>query len=330
MSADLSVPMDALRRGVGLSVEDDVVVVHRLSGEDAFELLDAVSPRPLFVRDGQMLPTVFLRDDGTVFADVMVCVDDLDFLLLTEGPSADELTGWLETHVQPGQDVRIAALDASHRLLGVHGPYAWELLAEVAGPEVVGVGYLRHFQLFEHDAIVFRSGSTGEFGYQLLVPIARSGALEQALRDAGALFDAVDLPREALDLAALENGFYTVRSGTSALTAHALQLLWRVAWDREAPGMDALRAGRHTVAHRVSWWTAPEPPPDALCARWSPALSTFVGLVCVPLDASAPGTPWGPATLVAPPLLHNRSLFVDAQRHSFASRDLDVFPPLSP
>ncbi len=33
---------------------------------------------------------------------------------------------------------------------------------------------------------------------------------------------------------------------------------------------------------------------------------------------------------VAPPLLANRSLFVDIQKHSYATRENDEFPPLLP
>ena len=48
------------------------------------------------------------------------------------------------------------------------------------------------------------------------------------------------------------------------------------------------------------------------------------------LAEAHPGLMLGPLRTVAPPLLDNRSLFIDAQRHSFAGRDLDDFPEIIP
>lgn len=326
----LRAEMSALRLGVGLCRQPHVHAL-RVRGEDAFELLDAVSPRPLFVRDGQMLPTVLLNDDGSIFADVYVCADDLDLVLLYEGPEPAEMLGWLGRYVDPSWSLEVVDLSASHELLGVHGPYAWELMAEAVGPEVVGVGYLRSFAMFEDDAICFRAGRTGEFGYEILVPVERAEALRERLWAFGRSFDAAELSLTALDLAALENGFFSMRSGCAHLTPVELQLLWRVTWDRRAPGLDAVRA-RRSSDRRISWFHAEGPVehPDVLCVRESPLLGGVTGLVLLPLEDAVPDRRLGTLTTFAPPRLRNRSLFIDAQRHSWAGRALDEFPVLVP
>jgi aminomethyltransferase len=337
---------DAVRRGVGIADLAHVAVV-RLVGDDAFALADAVSPRPLFVRNAHMLHTLFLTDDGHPLADCYVVAQDGDYLVLADGLSGPELCAWLDAHRPAGNTAQILDLGPTHRLLSVQGAYAWELIAEVVGPEVVGVPYLSTFRLAEPEALCLRAGTSGEFGYHLLVAIEHAPALEARVRDLGRDFDLVDLSLEVLDRCALESGFFCIRTpGVRALTPLQLQLGWRLAWDRPAPGMEALRAARGAWDDRITWFILdpgerrPEDgAPLALGGRvrgrvltaWSsPLIDRVVGVALLDSEIAWPhqrlDAPRG--TTAAPPLLDNRSLHLDPQRHSFAGRDVDVFPRL--
>jgi len=316
--------IEAIRFGVALHRADHVVGI-RISGPEAFEVVDALSPRPLYIRDGQMLPAIVLNDDGTVFADLMICADDLDWLLFLEGPSPSDALARLLPFAE-GLDATCAI--EPHVMWQLHGPYAWECLADLIGPEVVGIPYLTHFLLDPLSrGICFRSGKTGEFGYELWVPPDEEDPVLKALRGAAGRFDAVEVGLEALDLCALETGFYSIRHpAVQGLSVPELQLLWRVELDRDVPGMEAVRAARHP-AQRLTWVRSERPFPGGLR---SPLLEAWIGLRLVDRERAWPGVDLGDAVTTHPPLLWNRSLHIDAQKHSWASRELDDLPDVRP
>ena len=340
--------LDAVRRGVGLLYLDHVAVA-RISGPDAFDVADAVSPRPLFVRNAQMLHTLLLTDQGHPLADAYVVAQDGAYLVLAEGPSGAALADWLRAHTPAGADAAVEDLTPTHRLLSVQGAYAWELIAEVVGPEVVGVPYLSTFRLTDPNALCLRAGKTGEYAYHVLIDASLAGAFEARLRQVGRDFDLVDLSLDALDQCALESGFFCIRMpGVADLTPLELQLGWRLAWDRSAPGLAALRAGRRDVNRRITWFVLDpgQAAPGAgsplrleagssgtVLHAWHSALVDRVfGVALLDLGVAWPhqrlASP--PGITAAPPLLDNRSLHLDPQRHSYAGRDIDTFPPLWP
>ncbi|MEZ4295578.1 MAG: hypothetical protein R3B70_11430 [Polyangiaceae bacterium] len=87
----------------------------------AFAVLDRVCAGDLFVRDGQVRPTLVLdRQSGH---RRYVGQDD-EAYLITEGPTAAFLTGHLRAEAPEGADLAIEDLTASHDVISVHGPYA--------------------------------------------------------------------------------------------------------------------------------------------------------------------------------------------------------------
>src|SRR5690606_11869775 len=60
--------------------------VLRLRGDGARETALHVLPSPLHLRDAQARQSLFLDERGHPIADVLVCADDEDVLLLVDGP----------------------------------------------------------------------------------------------------------------------------------------------------------------------------------------------------------------------------------------------------
>src|SRR5688572_2174792 len=137
MAMSLADDVAAVRTAVTLTEGDHVACV-RVAGADAHALLDRVSPRELFIRAGQMLQTLLLDDDATPLADVYLCSDDDDYLIVAEGLAGPAVVAYLERHAA-GLDVTVTDRSGSHGFLGLDGPYAWELLAEITSPDVIGL-----------------------------------------------------------------------------------------------------------------------------------------------------------------------------------------------
>jgi aminomethyltransferase len=340
----VSAGYDALRTSAAVTDGDHVHAL-RVSGPGAFDLLDRALGRDLYVQSGRILQTLALRPDGTTLADVEVASDDDAFLLLAEGPR-EELLAHLAAARLPGAAATIEDLRDRAAVLVVTGPYAWELLGAVIGPEIVGLPYLTF--LHADGLVCLRSGKTGEYGYHLLVPREALPALRARLADAGRAFALAEATLEDLDQAALENWFFDVRrEGAAGLTPLELQLQWRVSRRKAFVGSDALARRRaEGIRRRVTTALSPgavaagdrvldggrEAGTIVNAGRCTPR-GEWVALCLLDVAVAWPGlslaTPAGaPLATVAPPVLRNRSLFVSPQRHAFATRERDEFPPL--
>jgi len=220
----------------------DHVTVLRVDGDDAFDAMDRLVAADLHVRDGEMLHSLVLRPDGVPAADVYLCADDDRYFLLAEGLSSGELIEHAREHLDSDLDVDFTDMRGTHGLLSLNGPYAWEVLSEWLGPDIIGIPYLTFFHLTEREVLstgggsdlvgaCFRAGKTGEFGYDLLLPTERLESVRARLLEVGEPLDLVEADLEALDLCALENGFFSVRHGPlEGLTPLELQLQWRVSY----------------------------------------------------------------------------------------------------
>ena len=344
----------AIRTGVAWSHEPEVVCV-RLTGDDALTVLDRVSPSDLFVRDGQVRPSLLLDDKGRVVADAYVGADDDGYLLFTEGLSPSTLTAHLREHAPEGARLDIEELTAEHDYVSVHGPYAWELIGELLGPDLIGLPYLYFYRTGE--TLCLRAGKTGEYGYDLFVPKARKTELLARLEDTGRAFDLRPVSLAALSQCGLENGFFDVRrEGARGLTPVELGLQWRVSYGKSHVGSEALAEARSrgwtrrvttvitegAIASGDAVFLEESRIGEVLSAGESPLAKAHVGVALIDRPFAVAGVERftaGPPnsdvasraliTTVSPPVLNNRSLYINPQRHSYAARARDNFPPIA-
>lgn len=342
----LSEEVAAIRGSVAFSRLDHVSYV-RVRGEGAYKALDAVVPAALRMRDGQMLHSILLTEAAQPFADAYICWDDEEFFLLAEGPTSSELAAYLRRHL-PGPDVEVEDCSASHAILAIDGPYAWELLGLVVDPEAIGLPYLTFYH--QDDRICYRAGKTGEYGYGIITPRADADALESRIAEAGGSFDVRRVGLDALDQCALENWFFNIRrEGTEPVTPIELQLQWRVSYGKSFVGSDALKARRREgPGQRLTSLLASgelargdivmldgTKAGRIVNAGFSHTRDEWMALALIDVQWAYPGIGEfridgdGRATTarsVAPPVLNNRSLSVSPQLHSYATRHEHPMP----
>ena len=320
------------------------VVTLRISGAAAFATLDKVCPATLALQDTQLRPTVLLREDGTVFADAYVARDDERYFLICEGPAPAELEAWVRSHAV-GTDLQVERLDQSHRMLSLHGPWAWDLLAACLGADVIGMPYLS-FLRGEAGTLCFRAGKTGEFGYELLVPNEEVETLRAGLLQHGREWDLVPVSLEAIDHCALENWFFNIRKeGAAKLNPLELGLQWRLAPGKDFVGAAASKAHQAKARLTCVVTDGPVSAGDAvlhegveigkvLSAGESHTLGKWVCAAMIDLQLAVPGigglvVNGHAARTSTPPVINNRSLYVSPQRHTWADRNSSEFPPLA-
>lgn len=332
----------AIRGGVALSRMDHIVPVG-LYGPAAADLVDRLVPRAIYLRDGGIASTVLLDADGAIFADVAVVADDADFVLLAEGPSEEALLNHIQAAIQPGEEVEVRPMADRYRLLAVTGPWAWELLEALAGPEILGLPF--QSAVLVGDDICLRTGRTGEWAYLLMVLESTVEARWAELCRAGEAFDAAEADLDDLDTAALENGFFVIRAaGLAALSPVEAQLQWCLTPGKEGfLGEEATRKSlAEPPAARLTFAVA-----DIACAVGTPlqfgdavvgrviecrpagSRSGFLVICKMELAFAHSGltltTEMGEVHTISAPAVPNLSLALDPQRHRYASRRED-FP----
>lgn len=337
----------ALRNSAGLSCQSHVAVV-RIDGADALDFLQTASTHSPYVREGRVRHSLFLRDDASVFADVFLVKVDDGFVVLAEGPTEDALATWLAElrEKSAAKDVVVRAMHDELVVVGVDGPYAWEVVSGALGPAVLGMPYLSMFR--RDDVLCLRAGKTGEYGFSLLVPPARLAEIEAEIDRVGAPLDLARVSMDALDVCALENWHFSMRTaGTptrfeSALTPIELQLQWRVVYSREFAGAEALRArraagptaratcftaqGAITAGQRVRLGELEVGEVLAACA--SPTLGITVGSALLDARFAHPhltlhaiaGSGAQELRTCTASLVDNKSLHVNPHKHAYATR----------
>jgi glycine cleavage system aminomethyltransferase T len=330
----------AIRTGVALSRLDHVLPLG-VYGPNSPDVVDRLVPRALYLRDGGMAPTLLLDVEGHILADVTVVADDADFVLFVEGLDPVALLAHVQAQVLPGEEVELRPMWERYALFAVTGPYAWELMEELAGPEILGLPFLSAVVVGED--ICLRNGKTGEWAYQLLVPDELAEERWGQLLRIGARFEAVEADRAALDGAALENGFFVVRvPGLRAMRPVEAQLQWCLTPKKDGyVGAEATRRSlEHPPTRRLTYALSEATPevgaavfsgatPVGVVAHAEPCTSRPGALVLLLLDLAyaQPGQDLDVGGVVvrtvSSPAVANLSLALDPQQHRFATRVRD-------
>jgi aminomethyltransferase len=326
---------------VGFSHATHVAIV-RVEGTDASDFLQHASTQSPYVREGRVRHTLLLREDASVLADTLIVKAEEAFLVLAEGPTEQELVAWLES-LKGERQLTIQGAQGEWVTFGIDGPYAWEALAGVLGPVVLGLPYLA--LLRRDDMLCLRIGKTGEYGYLLIVPRSSAADVEAKLRASGAPLDMMDVSLAALDVCALESWQFSMRmlretssSAPSPLTPIELQLQWRVGYAREFVGAEALRARRTEGAKvRLTCFTADKPVAlgqrvrlgelevgEVLTACDSPTLGMTVGAALLERRFAHPHLMLSAGDLAlrtcTASLVSTLSLRIEPYKHTYATR----------
>ncbi len=352
MSVNATLAGDAalgLRTSVIVTRADHMQLL-RFRGSDARRVLERLCAGAIRARDGQVQHVLLLDMHAHPFADAFLLADDDVYDLLYEGPTAVAMQAHVAEHVPHDWDVATEDLTATHGVIGVDGPFAWELVSRIAGAESVGLPYLTFFHVESFQCI--RAGKTGEYGYLFVGPRQQLNDLVTRLQAAGQSLDLVTGSLQVLDDAALESGFFNIRGeGRAALTPIELQLQWRVLFDGDGVGVETLRRHRATgVTARVTTlvaaeqvligdevWLDEQRVGTVLNVVWSVVRGDWILLALLDRGCAVPGidrfrvrTTAGAvgARSVSPPVLNNASMFISPQMHSFATRGEIRLPPL--
>lgn len=161
----------------------------RLTGAGAEGLLQQLTPNNVAkLTPGRIHYSGLLTAGGTYVDDLLVYrIGEEEFMLVVNAANSDKDFAWIESRLVG--DVDLQDVSADYGLLALQGPNAEEILSALTPVDLSQIRYYR-FELGEvdgHQAIVSRTGYTGEDGFELyLSPESAPSVWDRLLEVGGA------------------------------------------------------------------------------------------------------------------------------------------------
>ena len=160
----------ALREKAGLL---DYSYLGRLeiTGENALDFLQAQLAWDIeFLMPEQSMPCLLLTGEARPVDMVMVYNQEDHFLVESSPAGRDIVSNLLKTAAPGG--VTVKDLSATFGVLGLEGPYAWQVLGQVLDFEVSVLAYQGFLAVkwAGEQLLISRSGFTAEYGYKIYAP----------------------------------------------------------------------------------------------------------------------------------------------------------------
>ena len=155
---------------------DAIAFVNRITSNDVGKLID-----------GQAQYSALTTPQGTVVDDLVICRFAPDHLLLVVNASTTEKDWQWITSQHAGESVDLKNVSAEYCQLALQGPDAQTILQKLTDASLAVIKYY-HFtrgRVDGVDAIVSRTGYTGEDGFEIYAPADRAEQLWNKILEAG-------------------------------------------------------------------------------------------------------------------------------------------------
>ncbi len=286
----------------------------RVSGPEALDFVQQVTVNDAAsLSPGRAQYSLLCREDGGMIDDLLVYrLGDTDFLLVVNAANREKDYSWLHGH-HKAFDVSLEDHSDAYALLALQGPMADRVLTGLTG---LNLEEIRPFafapgKVAEADALLARTGYTGEDGFELFVHPNDAPAVWSAMLEEGTPVGLEPAGLGARDLLRLEMGYSLYGSDLDEEhTPLEAGLGWVVKLDKgDFVGRAALSSQRESgVSRRLAGIQLSEkgfPRPGypvtsrgevvgtVTSGTMSPSLGTGIALAYLPSALADPGTDIG-------------------------------------
>jgi len=284
-----------------------------VKGPQALNLLQLVLTRNLAEQTtGQVKLSALLNEEGGIIDDLTVYkMEEDSYMLVTNATPKDRDWGWIKS-IQEQREFNCVLQDVSEQTgkLDLQGPRSEEILQKFAAADLKNLKFY-HFcktHVAGFEAIVSRSGYTGEDGFEIYVRCNVVGLLWDKLLSAGAAFGLKPCGLGARDTLRLEAGMM-LNGQDMDETVSPLEVPygWIVDEQKEFIGKAALMAkkksgitrklvgievtGRGIARHGYKIFKNEREVGVITSRTFSPTLNKAIAMGFVDIVCSAPGTP---------------------------------------
>lgn len=284
---------------------------------------------------GQAQYTVLCQEDGTALDDCLLYRFDDHYMVVVNAGNLEKDRAWFE-RAATDFDVEFSDRSEEFGLLALQGPRAQSILAGLTPTDLDGIGFYRFAQgrVSDRDAVISRTGYTGEDGFELYVPAADAPHVWRTLLDAGEEEGLLPAGLGARDSLRLEVGYilygndldeehtpleanlgWVVKLGKGEFVGReALERQKEEGLEEKLVGFVLTERGFPRQGYEIRF--EGEPAGEVTSGVLSHSTGKGIGMGYVPVDASAPGTALEivirdraiPAEVVRPPFYTEGSL----------------------
>jgi len=182
----------------------------RIKGEKAFDFVQHITINDVSkLYNGRVQYSAMCYPDGGIVDDLLVYkVDDREYFLVINASNIEKDFNWMNTNNKFGVD--IVNESDEYSLLAIQGPKSKEVVQLLCDKNIE----LEYYHFFNakfagYDALISRTGYTGELGYEVYLKVNEAQALEiwEKLFEAGKSFDIKPIGLGARDSLRLEMGY---------------------------------------------------------------------------------------------------------------------------
>jgi aminomethyltransferase len=201
----------AVRRSVGLF---DVSHMGNFSitGPDAQKFLNHVLTNNMMkLKDGELKYAHILNEDGKIIDDMITAgLAPEKYFSVPNASMIDRDYEWFTSHTGDF-DVKVENVSDDYSILALQGQKAKKVLKKLTDHDFKSMEFFQcayiKFTGISEDILTWRSGYTGEDGFELMVPGPLSKSVWDTVIDAGSEFDIKPIGLGARDTLRLEKGF---------------------------------------------------------------------------------------------------------------------------
>ena len=200
-----------VREQVGL-FDQSSFAKYEVSGPDAAAALDWVAANSVAKPVGRLTYTQMLNTRGGIECDLTVAriAEDKFYIVTGTGFRTHDLA-WITEHLPKGANVTLTDVTEAFGTLVLMGPRARDVLAAVTKADVSNAGFpfghVRTLSIVGAEVRALRVTYVGELGWELHVPLDRTGEVFDALLQAGAPHGLRPVGYRALESLRLEKGY---------------------------------------------------------------------------------------------------------------------------
>ena len=209
-----------------------------IAGRDHIKFADHIlSNRRADMKPGRIRYSLILNRQGGVLDDVLVyAMGDEGTMLVVNAGNRKKIWDWIANE-RKGYLLDVNDLSDEFAMIALQGPKAMELLSKISEVDTKRLKYYRFTRgnvLGHPDALVSRTGYTGEDGYELIVPSEKATYFWNEILELGAPYGAGPIGLGARDTLRLEAGMplygHEINETTNPLEAG---LDWAVKLDKD-------------------------------------------------------------------------------------------------
>lgn len=280
-----------------------------VTGKDALAAIDSLMTNDVSGLDAsQIRYTPMCYPDGGIVDDLLVYRFADQLMLVVNAANISTDLAWIRDNVSP--DISVEDVSDETALIAVQGPNSAAFLQRFTDAELAHIDYY-HFstdQFAGVQAVISRTGYTGEDGFELYLKSNEAPAVWQELLEAGMPDGLKPVGLGARDTLRLEAGYMLYGNDIDATTSPLeAGLNWTVKFgDSNFVGREALeRQKAEGVRRRLmafemldrsiprahfSLFRGEQQIGEATSGTYSPTFGRGIGLGYVQVDAARPGT----------------------------------------